>query len=259
MPKAKAAAARALEIDPNLAKAHVVQAMVHEYEMDWRAAENEYRRAIELSPNLDFARNNYAFFLSVMGRQEEALAQLEEQRIRDPINRRLGLLQMAIVLVQARRFDDALAAYRDAQAVEPTKEIPSFSLGYAYAGKGLLNEAAGHYKKSVDLLGGEEKYSQPLVYLAAIYAQTPGRQADARAILNRVEATERYASPALLAMVYSALGDNDKAMELLEQAYIKRDLLLRFIGTGYEYDGLRRDPRFVDLMKRIGLGQAGRS
>ncbi len=253
MPKVKAATERALTIDPDHAKAHVLQAMVKEYEFDWRSAESEYERAIELSPNLDFARNNYAFFLSVMGRQDEALAELEQQRLRDPINQRLGLLHKAFVLTQARRFDDALDAYREAQALEPAKDIPHFSLAYAYAGKGLYNEAAGYYKRSVDLLGGEEKYSQPLVYLAATYAKIPANQTEAGVILKRIEATSRYASPALLAAGYSALGDNDKAMELLEQAYIKRDILLRFIGTGYEYDGLRNDPRFKDLLRRMGM------
>ncbi|MGQ0543053.1 MAG: tetratricopeptide repeat protein, partial [Blastocatellia bacterium] len=253
MPKAKAATERALAIGPNLAKAHVLQAMVNEYEFDWQNAEKEYRRAIELNPNLDFARNNYAFFLSVMGRQTEALAEIEQESIRDPINRRLGLLQKAIVLTQARRFDDALQAYQEAQAVEPAKEIPNFSLAYVYAGKGLYNEAARYYKKSVASLGGEEKYSQPLVYLAAAYAKMPEKRSEARTILTRIEGMDLYASPALLAAVYSALDDNDKAMELLERAYIKRDLLLRFIGTGYEYDGLRGDPRFKDLLRRMGM------
>jgi serine/threonine protein kinase/Tfp pilus assembly protein PilF len=255
MPMAKAAIERALAIDPDLAKAHVVQAMIKEYEFDSKGAENEYRRALELSPNFDFARNYYSFFLSVMGRHEEALAELEEQRIRDPINRRLLLLHKGIVLVQAKRFDDALAAYREAQAAEPDKAVPNSALGYAYAGKGLYDEAAAYYKKSVDLLGGEEKYSQPLVYLAATYAKMPEKRNEARDILRRIEGMNGYASPALLAIVYSALDDNNKAMELLEQAYIKRDPLLRFIGTGYEYDGLRGDARFVDLMKRIGLAQ----
>ncbi len=181
MPKAKAATERALAIDPNLAKAHCLQAMVKEYEFDWPAAEIEYKRCIELNPNLDFARNSYAFFLSVMGRQTEALAELEQQSIRDPINRRLALLQRGIVLTQARKFDDALSTYQEAQAVEPAKDIPNFSLGYAYAGKGLYTEAAEYYKKSVDLLGGEEKYSQPLVYLAATYAKMPEKRNEARA------------------------------------------------------------------------------
>ena len=255
VPKAKAATEQALAIDPDLAKAHVLKAMMSEYEFDWQGAEGEYRRAIELSPSLGFARGYYAFLLSVVGRQDEALAELEQQRTRDPINQRLALLHKGMVLTQAKRFDEALQVYQEAQAVEPEREIPSFSLGYAYGGKGLYNDAAAHYKKSISLLGGEEKYSQPLVYLAATYARMPEKRGEARAILSRIEAMSDYSSPALLAAVYSALDENDKAMELLERAYVKHDPLLRFIGTGYEYDGLRADPRFVDLTRRIGLRQ----
>jgi serine/threonine protein kinase/Tfp pilus assembly protein PilF len=254
MPIAKQATERALSIDPELAKAHVMKALVNEDEFDWPGAESEYRRAIELSPSLDFARNNYAFFLSVMGRQEEALAQLEQQRVRDPIHQRLTLLQKGLVLTQARRFDDALKAYQDAQAAEPARETPNFSLGYAYAGKGAYAEAAAYYRKSVTALGGEEKYSQPLVYLAATYANIPEKRREAQMLLRRIEAMREYTSPALLAMVYAALEENTKAMALLEQAYLKRDPLLRFIGVGYEYDGLRKDPRFEALLKRLGMG-----
>ena len=118
---------------------------------------------------------------------------------------------------------------------------------------GPSGRAALLLRRLVADLGGEEKYSQPLVYLASIYAQMPEKRDESRAILTRLEATNEYRSPALLAIVHSELGDNDKAIELLEEAYIKRDLLLRFIGTGYEYDGLREDPRFIDLTKRIGF------
>jgi serine/threonine-protein kinase len=253
MPKAKAAIERALATDPHLAKAHALKAIVKGYEFDWLGAEREYLRAIELNPNLDFTRNNYAFFLSVIGRHDDALAELEQQRIRDPINRRLTLLQKGIILTQARRFDDALQSYQEAKTVEPDKNVPFSSLGYAYAGKGLYSEAAGYYKKSVDLLGGEQKYSQSLVYLAATFAKMPEKRSDARAILARIEAMRGYTSPALLAAVYSALGDYDKSMELLEQAYMKRDPLLRYVGTGYEYDGLRADPRFKAMLRRLNL------
>lgn len=253
LPKAEAAINKALSLDPALPKAYVVKAMLKENDFDWRGAEENYKKAIDLSPNLDFARNNYAFFLSIMDRQNEALAQLEQQRIRDPLNRRLALLQKGIILVQARRFDEALRAYQEAQAVEPDKDVPNFALGYAYAGKGLYKEAAGYFVKTVGGKKGEEEYSQPLVYLAAAYAQIPEKRPEAKRILKRIEDSKSYASPALLAVVYTALDENDKAIALLEQAYIKRDLLLRFVGTGYEYDGLRNDPRFIDLLKRIGL------
>lgn len=253
MPKAKQATTRALAIDPNLAKAHVVLATVNEYEFDWVGAEKEYARAIELSPNLDFARTNYAFFLSVMGRHTEALGELEQLSIRDPINQRVTLLWKVSILAQARRFDDALQAYQEAQALERDSEVKPFALGYVYAGKGMYGEAAKYYQKAVDLVGGEEKYSQPLVYLAATYAKMPEKRSEARALLKRIEAMRGYKSPSLLAAVYAALDENDKAMELLEQAYLERDLLLRFIKTGYEYDGLRADRRFIALTKRIGL------
>lgn len=253
MAKAKAAIEKALALDNESAKAHAVLARIYEYDFDWREAEREHKRAIELSPNMDFIRNNYAFFLSVLDRQDEALAQLEEQRSRDPLNQRMHFLQKGIVLIQARRFDEALQAYSDAQAVEPSKEIFPFTLGYAYAGKGHYDEAITYYKKAVVDHGGEEKYSQPLVYLAATYAKLPEKRAEARVILARIERMPEYVSPALLAAIYAELGENDKAMELLERAFIKRDLLLRFIKTGYEYDSLRNDARFVDLTKRIGL------
>ncbi len=253
IPKAKEAADRALALDPNLAKAHVLLAMMKEYEFDWSGAEREYLRAIDLSPNFDFAQINYALFLSVIGRQRDALATLEQRGTRDPINQRLVLLQKGMILSQGRKFDEAIRTLQEAQAVEPTNEVPPFFSGYVYAGKGLYNEAAAYYRKSVALLGGEKKYSQPLVYLAATYAQMPEKRNESRAILARIEAMSGYNSPALLAAVYSALGEPDKAMELLEQAYINRDLLLRYVGTGYEYDGLRADPRFKTLLKRLNL------
>jgi serine/threonine protein kinase/Tfp pilus assembly protein PilF len=253
MPKAKEAVARAMATDPNLAKAHALLAVIYGYEFDWTGAEREYLRAIELNPNLDFTRNNYAFFLSIIGRHNEGLAELEQQTIRDPINRRLNLLQKGIILTQARRFDEALQSYKEAQAVEPDKNIPFSSLGYVYAGKGLYREAAEYYQKSVELLGGEQKYSQSLVYLAATYAKIPERQNEARTILKRIETMSEYHSPAVSAAVYSALGDNNKAMELLEQAFLSRDPLLRYVGSGYEYDGLRAEPRFQAMLNRLNL------
>ena len=188
-----------------------------------------------------------------MNRQDEALAQLEERRLRDPLNRRMALLHKGIVLVQARRFDEALDAYEQAQMVESGKGVPNFALGYAYAGKGLYDEAVEYYRKSVEQLGGEGKYSQPLVYLAATYAKMPGKRDEAKSLIDRIEAMQGYRSPALLAAVYAANGDINKAMYQLEEALNRRDPLLRYIVVAYEYDDLRSDPRFADLLKKAGL------
>ena len=179
MPKAKAAAERALAIDPNLAKAHVIMATVREFEFDWPGAEREYLRAIELSPSLAEAHNSYALYLSVMGRHDEAMAELEKQGTLDPINRYMTLLWKGAILAGAGKFDDALQVYQVAKALEPDKEIQPIALGYVYAGKGMYEVGAGYYKKAADAFGGEDKYSQPLVYLAATYAKIPEKRSEA--------------------------------------------------------------------------------
>ncbi len=253
MPKVREATEKALAIDPNAANVRVMLATLKEYEFDWQDAEQEYRRAIELNPNLDFARNNYAFFLSVVGRHDEALAELEQFRERDPINIRQYLTTKGIILAWARKFDESLKEFQKIEAADPTGSVEDFSLGYVYGGKGLHSQAAAHYKKAVELVGGDDEYSLALVFLAASYAKMPDKQNEARAVLTKLEAMKTYVSPATIAILYTALNDKDKAFQSLEKAYLERDLQLRFIGVGYEYDGLRQDPRFADLARRIGL------
>jgi tetratricopeptide (TPR) repeat protein len=253
MPKVKEETEKALAINPNLAKNHVMLATLKEFDFDWQTAEQEYQRAIELNPNLDFARNNYAFFLAVMGRHEEALAQLNELKERDPINVRQLLTTKGIILAWAKRFDESLKEFQKAQAIDPNIKVEDFSLGYVYGGKGMHKEAASHFQTAVELVGGDEQYSLALVFLAANYAKIPEKREEAKKILTKLEYMSGYVSPATLAIIYIALDDKDKAFENLEKAYLEKDLQLRFIGVGYEYDELRQDPRFADLLKRIGL------
>lgn len=253
MPKVREETEKALAINPNLAKGRVMLATLKEYEFDWQTAEQEYLRAIELNPNLDFTRNNYAFFLAVLGRFDEASAQLDELKQRDPINVRQFLTTKGIILAWAGKFDESLREFQKIEAVEPTVKVEDFSLGYVYGGKGMYKPAAEHFKQAVEIVGGDEEYSLALVFLAASYAKLPEKKSEARAILTRLENMSGYVSPATLAIVYAALDENDKAFESLEKAYLERDVQLRFIGIGYEYDNLRRDVRFADLTKRIGL------
>ena len=150
MPKVKEETEKALAINPNLAKAQVMKAVLNEFDFDWQTAEQEYKRAIELNPNLDFARHNYAFFLSVMGRHDEALAQLEQLKERDPINMRQLLTTRGIILAWAKRFDEALREFQKAQEIDRNIKVEDFTLGYVYGGKGLNKEAASHFKTAVN-------------------------------------------------------------------------------------------------------------
>ncbi len=253
IPKAKAAVQKALELDEKLAKAHIALASIKEYEFDWLGADAEYKRAISLNPNLDTARFRYAFYLAVMGRIDEAISQINEAEKRDPINKGGILLWRGSILSQARRFDESIQAYNQAIKFDPNNLPDYFSMGYAYAGKGSVQEAISNYQKSLKAIGGDEKYSQPLVYLAAEYAKIPSKRGEAQSILKRLESTEEYVSPSIIAVLYTALGNKDKAIKSLEKAYDERDLLLRFIGVGYEYDPLRSDPRFQAIIKKTGL------
>ncbi len=255
MPKAKQYAVKALELDNELASAHVSLATVREFEFDWRGAEASYKRAIELSPNLDSARNRYSFFLSVMGRHEEAAQQTEQAMLRDPINKRLHLQFQGMNLVQARKFDEGIAAFIAVQKMKVAGNDVDFQLGYAYAGKGMNKEAAALFEKSADSLGGRNKYSQSLVYLAATYAKMPAKRAEAIAIQKRLESTNEYVSPALMAVLYAALNENGKALDALEEAFEEKDVLLRYIKVAYEYDNLRSEPRFKKLLEKTGLAK----
>lgn len=256
LPNARLAIDRALSIDPEHPKAHVVRAMIREYDLDWSAAESDYRTAIDMSPNMDFARNNYGFFLSTMGRGDEALAQLDEAAERDPMSRRMSLLQRGIVLVQERRFADAIAAYEHAAALDPVRPIPQFAVGYALHGQGSLQAATERYRAAIETLGGEQKYTQPLIYLAAIYAKNEQTRGRAVEILSRLRSGNEYVSPALIAVIETALGEHDDALNSLDRAYRERDPQLRYIGVAFEYDPLRREERFAELLRKMGLSAA---
>ncbi|MDH3493862.1 MAG: hypothetical protein OEM82_09950, partial [Acidobacteriota bacterium] len=176
--------------------------------------------------------------------------------LRDPINVRLHLLFKSMNQMQGRKFDDALKTLEEVKRMDKDPGALDFDFGYAFGGKGMYKKSAEYFKNSVDRLGGEDEYSQSLVYLAAAYARIPGKRPEALKIAERLETSKAHVSPALIAIIYEGLGENEKAIEQLERAFRERDSLLRYIGVGYEYDGLRSDPRFKKLLKRTGLEES---
>jgi serine/threonine-protein kinase len=251
-PMAKAAAERALEIDDSVAEAHT--ALAYEkfyYEWDWQGAEREFKRAIELNPNYATAHQWYGELLGHMGRAEESLAERQKALRLDPLSPIIAS-ELGFSYYEARKYDQAVKEFR--KAVE---KYPDFSpahdfLSVAYEQSGLHDEALAECQKAMSLSNDEFLPLQ----LALIYARS-GRRDDAQRLLADVEKSSqhRYYAPTHIAMVYAALADRDKAIEWLDNAYEQRHWGLTLLKVYPEFDPLRSDPRFADLLRRLNFPQ----
>jgi serine/threonine-protein kinase len=245
-PKAELAARKAVELDPNLAEAHLAMARIYTDLWNWAASEKEYKRAIELKSNLGSAHGSYSAYLSSVGRYDEAIAEAKLARDLDPLS--LGPnVQVAQAFYQAGRFDEAIAAAP--RVMEISKPWGYMVLGYANAGKGAVKDAIDNYEASI-----REGNPSPSIqiYLGAAYARS-GETEKARAILAKLENSKDYVSPGELAILYGALGDKDAAFRSLEKGYTQHDAQLKNLTSDAAYTPLRPDPRFTDLVARVGL------
>ncbi|MCA1637579.1 MAG: protein kinase [Acidobacteria bacterium] len=250
LPKAESAARKALELDENLPNAHVAMGYLYLNSWNWAAAEQAYKRAIELNPNLSDAHRQYAVYLSRVGRHDEAVAEAKRARELDPLslptNRGVGYR-----LYHARRYDEAIEVLQKTIEMDPNYDSAYVIMGYAYTGKGQFKEAIAAYQEAIRL---GDKSSSVQIYLGEAYARN-GEREKAQAILKQMQTTKEYVSPGELAILYGALGDKEAAFASLEKAYAEHDLQLQFLKVDPSFDPLRDDPRFQDLMRRIGLPQ----
>jgi len=249
-PKAEAAALKALELDETLADAHFALAFLKMNAWEWSAAEFEFKRAIELNPNLARAYIGYSGYLSRTGRHDEAIEEIRRAKELDPlstiINGNYGL-----ILYFAGRCDEAIKILQETLEFDPNFSFAHLYLGYNYAAKGMYAQAVAAYRKAFSL--GQETPSNK-IYLGAAYAGA-GERAKAETILSELEAGESYVSPAELAVLYTALGEREKAFASLEKAFALHDLQLQYLATDAAFKSLRDDARFTDLLRKIGLPQ----
>jgi len=249
--RAKEAARKALKVDPTLAEAHNSLAHVMFREWDWEGAEKEHRRAIELNPNYASAHHWYALLLSYAARFDEAIAEMKKAWELDPlsliINRNLGL-----VLYFARRYDKAGEQLQKTLEMDPTFSLAHATLGLAYLQKSMYQEALVELQKESDLRGGSDAVVEVWRGIACVKV---GKRSEAYGILDDLlkRAKQAYVSPVLLAVLYLALGENDQGFERLDRAYRERDSRLLEIKVLPEFDGVRSDPRFKELLKKVGL------
>lgn len=249
-PQAKDAAMKALEIDPNLGAAHVPLASIKStYEWDFVGAEKEYKLALQLAPNNSDAYLSYGNFLIAMGRTDEALAQLRTALQFDPLSANTAT-NIGWALYLAGRLDEAETQVKQVIAREPTFARAYMNLGEIYQERGRSIDAIAAFQRSKDLSG------DVLADMALGHAYgTAGRKADAIRIAQDLEAKvlRKEASPFLPAVVYAGLNDKDKAFYWLERSYQERSNWLALAKVGLRLKNLRGDPRFDDLLKRIGF------
>ena len=249
--KARVAARRAVELDDSLAEAHTELAnLAGTEDYDWRGAEREFRRALELNPGNATAHYFHAMNLMSMGHWEEASAEMERARELDPlsiiINANVGL-----VYYYARQPDRAIEAERKALELDPNTAFIYEYLGLAYLQKGMYHEAIGHLQKAVGLSNGFPWYQAELAYSYA----AAGNHAQAGRILTNLKSRSRrqYVSSYSLAVAYIGLGERDAALARLQKAYEDREDQVALLKIEPLFDSIHSDPRFQDLLRRIGL------
>jgi TolB-like protein/DNA-binding SARP family transcriptional activator/Tfp pilus assembly protein PilF len=245
------AALKALELDDGLAEAHsALGAYLHVHAWDSDAAEREHRRAIELDPSHPTARFYYGNLLAATGRLDEALAQKRKAVELDPLAP-MSSVSLAATLLQAGQPDAALEHLRNAIELDSTYWRAHEGLGFVYEATGSLDDAVRSYERAVELAG-----STPLAKAAfARGLARAGRVREARRTLTELQAAAARTgvhAPSV-ATVLLALNDTEGALAWLEQAYRERHPQLRFIASGPGFKPLEGDPRFVDLLRRVGL------
>jgi len=247
-PRAREAATKALALDDSLAEAHTSLAFVLDlYDWDWDGAEQEYKRAIALNPGYATAHHWYAWHLIVVGRNNEALAELRKAESLDPLSPIISA-DLADALSVAHLYDEAVQQSRKTLEMHPYFAVAHYQLGQVFAQKHMYDDAIAELQRAIELSGGNAAFNSQLAYAYAI----SGRSNDAMKTVKDLEARPGRPSStdSHIALIYVGLGDHDQAISWLNKAHQARfnpSILMR-----PAFDPLRSDVRFQDLLRRIG-------
>jgi len=248
-PKAISAARKALELDPSLAGAHTLLANVLQQEWNWAEAENEYTRALELAPNDAVAHAGFSTWLACQGRTNEALDEMKRARKLDPVA--VSGDRVSWILFLSHRFEDSVREARGSSEVYPDNVGILFDLGFALLGNQQASDAIPVLEKAESISHGSPAVAGLLI---RAYAQG-GRRADAIRLLADLKKRKNggYVTAAAFVNAYLGLGDKEQAFVWLEQACKEKSNILQWIKTHPFFDPIRDDPRFADLVQRMGL------
>ena len=250
MSEARAAAMRALELDDTLPEAHTSLAMIkRDYDWAWADAEREFRRAIELNPSYANGHHFYSHYLIALGRSAESLTESKRALELDPVDPIINV-HLGWHYLYARQYDLAIEQFRKTLDLDPNVAQAHEFLGQAYEQKSMYSQAVTELQKALLL------YSTPrtLAFLGHAYA-IAGRRDDALKVREKLKdlSKQRYVSPYFLAVVYVGLSANGQAFEYLERAYEERSESLIYLKVEPILEPLHSDPRFQDLVHRVGL------
>ena len=251
LPKAKEAALKALEIDENLAEAHSSLGLIKVYyDHDWEGAESEFRKALELNPYLVSAHQRYGSYLTFMGRFEESIRHYEDALSLDPFSLQINM-NLATTYYLRGEYDRAINHLNKTSELEPNYMPTHFVLGSAYVQQGRLQEAIEQFQFIYKM--DEEAYIA-LGFMGYAHALN-GQRAEAETLLNILQdiAERKYISPYSLLLIHLAIGPLERVFQLLEQLYEERNDWLVWLKVSPELKNLRSDPRFQDLLRRIGF------
>ncbi len=251
MPKAKEAAMKALAIDNALAEAHASLGYVKFYfDWDWPGAETEFKRGIELNPAYAEGHHYYSHFLIAMGRDEESLIESRRCLELEPLNLLLNV-HLGWHYLYARQYDQAVNQLKKTLEMDANFAQTHRWLGLALEQQTRSAEAIDELQKAIALFGGNTLTEAELAHAHAV----SGKRDEAQKELARLKETAQYKYvPAYqIAGIYAGLGEKDQAFAWLEKAYDERSDLLVNLKREQEFDGLRSDPRFADLLRRVGL------
>jgi TolB-like protein/tetratricopeptide (TPR) repeat protein len=250
MPKVQAAAAKALELDNGLAEAHTSLAWADFHVWDWAGAEREFKRAIELNPRYPAAHQWYGEYLTALGRQDEALQQLSQAAEENPTSPDVNLA-LAYRLYYMRQFAAAVEQAQKVQAMDSMFVPAHVLMGRAYLELNRSSDAIAEFRKALALSEGDTNEVAALGYGLA-----RGRlSAEARKTLEELEkrSHDTYVQPMWMAVIHLALGDRNDAYDGFEKAYADRSAWLVNVKVDPLFDSVRSDPRFADLLRRVGL------
>ena len=249
-PRALEAAAKALAMDDMLPEAHAAMASVRANDWERSTAEREVRKAIELNPGFALAHLYYSNMLRHLGRREESIAEARRALELDPLSP-LTNEELADAQLSARRYDAAIEQYRKTLELYPNQPAPRDSLGWAYVYQRMYAQGLEEIRKSIALYGEDPSLSPELAFIYAI----TGRKAEAQQILDRLLNTSKTAPIAAhhFALIYVGMGKKTEAFWWLEKAYDEHSPMMAWLAVDQRFDGLRQEPRFQNLVRRVGL------